>query len=96
MIVTTTDTIVNKKTKSYLGIVNGMDLYMVGGAFGGGLINQEKLYSTALKNAMDRMEQKATEMGANAIVGVALNVTSPGGSNFAMVSVTGTAIVVED
>lgn len=93
MIITTTDNIADRKIRKYLGIVSGTDIYLVGGAFGGGLANQEELYSTALKKAMDKMEKKARSLGADAIIGVSANFTSPGGLNSMILVITGTAVL---
>ena len=96
MLITTTANIEGKSIHSYLGIVSGTDIYLVGGVFGGGLANQENLYSAALSNAITKMKQKAANMGANAIVGISTNFTSPGGLNNMIVVVTGTAVIVKD
>lgn len=93
MIITTTDNIADRKIRKYFGVVSGTDIYLVGGAFGGGLANQEELYSSALRKAMDKMEQKAKKLGADAVIGVSTNFTSPGGLNSMILVVTGTAVL---
>lgn len=95
MIITTTNNIEGLNIRKYLGIVSGTEIYLVGGMIGGGLVNQEGLYTNALKRAMDRMEEKARNLGADAIVGVSSNFTSPGGLNSMIVAVTGTAVMTD-
>ena len=96
MIVTTTPNIEGKKIDKYLGIVTGTEIYLVGGLIGGGLANQERLYTFAVNNAMERMKEKAKALGADAIVGVSTNFTSPGNLNNMIVVVTGTAVLTDD
>lgn len=95
VIISTTANIEGKPIRNYLGIVSGTDIYLVGGLIGGGLINQEHLYTDALNRATEKMTEKAVEMGANAIVGVTTNITSPGGLNYIIVVVTGTAVIID-
>lgn len=92
MLITTTANIENQKIDSYLGVVSGTDIYLVGGLIGGGLANQEKLYTQALENAIAKMTQKAAMLGADAIVGVSTNIVSPGNLNNIIVIVSGTAV----
>ncbi|MBD9055643.1 MAG: hypothetical protein EGR36_06510 [Eubacterium ventriosum] len=96
MIKTTTDSVEGRPIKEYLGIVSGTDIYLVGGVFGGGLSNQENLYNNATKKAMSLLEAKAAKKGANAIVGISVNVTSPGNANNIIVVITGTAVRIKD
>ena len=96
MIITTTDNIENTKIEEYLGIVSGTDIYLVGGLLGGGLANQEKLYSQALHNAMGKMKEKAENLGADAIIGVSTSIVSPGNLNNIIVIATGTAILTTE
>jgi len=95
MILSTTDEITGYKVNKYIGIVAGTDIYLVGGALGGGLGNQEELYSTALKNATDKLKQNAEMLGANGVVGIKTNVTSTGGTNFVILTLTGTAVEIQ-
>lgn len=96
MIITTTHSIDDCKIDAYMGIVTGTDIYLVGGVLGGGLMNQENLYSTAFENAKRKMEQKAAALGADAIIGVSTNVTSTGGTNNIIVIVSGTAVTLRE
>lgn len=93
MIITTTDNVGTRKIRSYLGVVSGTDIYMVGGLIGGGLISQEGLYTSALSKAISKMKQKAEDLGADAIIGVSTNLSSPGNVNYMIVTVTGTAVI---
>lgn len=94
MILTTTDSVAGKRIKEYRGIVSGTDIYLVGGAFGGGLANQENLFGAAFRSACGKMESKA--YGADAIVGIHTEVLSPGNLNNIIVVVTGTAVTLTD
>lgn len=93
--ITTTDHFDNAEITEYLGVVTGTDIYLVGGLIGGGLANQEKLFGNAFNAAKAKMLQKARERGGNAVVGISVNVSSPGNLNNIIVIVTGTAVKVE-
>lgn len=92
MLKTTTEKIEGRIIEKYLGVVAGTDIYLVGGVFGGGMANQEKLYGRALDTAMSHLEEKAKNLGADAIVGISTNLVSPGNVNNIIVVVTGTAV----
>ena len=92
MILTTTNEIKGYNVTEYIGIVAGTDIYLVGGIFGGGLANQEQLYATALLNATTKLKQNAEALGANAVIGIQSNLTSTGGTNNIIVTLTGTAV----
>lgn len=96
MLKTTTENIEGKRIEKYLGVVSGTDIYLVGGLLGGGMANQEKLYGRALDTAMSHLEAKASQMGADAIVGISTNLVSPGNVNNIIVVVTGTAVKTRD
>ena len=105
MTITTTPTLEGSPIKQYLGIVNGETIIganvfrdlrakardLVGGrssAYEGVL---EKARTTSLKE----MEERAQELGANAIVGVAFDYETVGeGNSMLMVTCNGTAVVV--
>lgn len=95
IIVTTTAYVEGKKIKEYIDVVSGTDIYLVGGVFGGGLVNQENLYGSALTKAKSKMKSKALALGADAIVGVQVAVVSPGELNDIIVIVNGTAVKLE-
>jgi uncharacterized protein YbjQ (UPF0145 family) len=103
MIITTTPTVEGKSISDYLGIVTGeaimganlfKDLFanirdMVGG--------RSAAYERELQNARDialaEMGERASRIGANAVVGVDLDYEVLGQSNgMLMVSVSGTAV----
>lgn len=94
MILTTTPSVEGKTIKKHLGIVTGTDIYLVGGLLGGGLVNQEKLFGEAYEKACDKMISKAPN--ADAIVNVQVQISSPGGVNYIIVLVTGTAVKLEN
>ncbi|KKJ77061.1 hypothetical protein WH95_08225 [Kiloniella litopenaei] len=105
MQIVTTDSIEGKRIVAYKGIVSGdaivganfvKDFFakvtdVLGGRAGG----YEKALRGAKNHAMDDMIEQAEEVGANAVIGVDLDYESIGGSML-MVSVNGTAVVLED
>lgn len=106
MILTTTPSIEGKRIKEYLGVINGeailganvfRDLFasvrdIVGGRSGA----YEKELSTAREIAFGELEEKAKQLGANAVVGIDLDYEVIGGSgSMLMVSISGTAVVVD-
>jgi len=106
MLVTTTPTIEGKPIKQYLGLVTGeailganifKDLFagirdIVGGR--AGAYEQELRRAQAI--ALSEMQQVAAGLGANAIVGVDLDYETVGqGGSMLMVSVSGTAVVID-
>ncbi|MDG4715241.1 MULTISPECIES: YbjQ family protein [Winogradskyella] len=97
MILTTTNSIENFKIVDYLGIVTGV------------AINEEKLtmgfsmskYLGSIRNSIDitkekafqQLQENAKKLNANAVVGIKVEIELMT-SNYAMVSVTGTAVQV--
>ena len=107
MIVTTTPSIEGKKIVKYIGIVTGeailganifRDMFAaVRDIVGGRSAAYERELGKAREIALDDMEDWAEELGANAIVGVDIDYESFGQTNgMMMVSVSGTAVTVED
>ncbi len=102
MIVTTTPTIEGRPIRDYLGLVTGeailganimKDLFagfrdIVGGRSGA----YEQELQKAREIAVREMEELATELGADAIVGVDLDYETVSGGNMLMVTVSGTAV----
>jgi len=103
MIVTTTPEISGRVVRDYLGIVTGeaimganvfRDMFaglrdIVGGRSGA----YEKELRKAREVAMQELEEAASELGADAVVGVDLDYEVLGGSNgMLMVSISGTAV----
>lgn len=104
MIVTTTPQIEGKKIGRYLGIVTGeaimganlfKDLFAsITDILGGRSGAYEKELIRAKEIALQELEQRAQEMGANAVVGVDLDYEVLGRDNsMLMVSASGTAVV---
>ncbi|MDL5034911.1 heavy metal-binding domain-containing protein [Comamonas resistens] len=106
MIVTTTPSIEGKRIIRYCGVVAGeailganvvKDFFagirdIVGGRSG----TYEKELQRAREIALRELEQRASEAGANAVVGVDLDFEVLGqGNGMLMVSASGTAVVVE-
>ena len=104
MIVTTTNTIEGRKIKEYKGIVfgeviSGVDFVKDIAAsftniFGGRSNSYEQELLDARNKAMEEMEQRAAEMGANAVVGVDIDYEVLGQGNMLMVTASGTAVTV--
>ena len=92
MILTTTNEIKAHNIIEYIGIVSGTDIYLVGGMFGGGLANQEHLFASAMSKATIHLKENAQAMGANAVIGIQSNITSTGGTNNLILTLTGTAV----
>ncbi len=107
MLITTTNTIEGKKITKYIGLVSGetiiganifKDLFagirdIVGGRSG----SYEAVLREGKNTAVIEMQQQAMAMGANAIIGVDLDYETVGaGGSMLMVTVTGTAIILED
>jgi uncharacterized protein YbjQ (UPF0145 family) len=106
MLVTTTDTIEGKKIQSYLGVVSGESIIganvvrdvfaqvrdIVGGRAGA----YEKSLEEARETTMREMTAQAQALGANAIVGVQVDIESMAGGGMIMVAATGTAVRIPD
>ncbi len=105
MQIVTTDSVEGKRIVAYKGIVSGdaivganfiKDFFakitdVIGGRAGG----YEKALRGAKEHAMNDMIENAQSVGANAVIGVDLDYESIGGTML-MVSVNGTAVVLED
>jgi uncharacterized protein YbjQ (UPF0145 family) len=106
MITTTTHNIEGKKIVKYLGIVTGEAI--IGANFikdffagirdivGGRAGSYEEGLREAKNIALAEMQDYATRLGANAIVGIDLDYETMGGSgSMLMVSASGTAVILE-
>lgn len=104
MIVTTTNNIEGKQIIVYKEIVfgeviTGINMFkdMAAGfrnIFGGRSVSYENELLQARIEAIDEMKQRATQIGANAIVGVKVDYETLGTDNgMLMVTVSGTAVV---
>lgn len=105
MIITTTPAIEGKKVLDYKGVIAGeailganmfKDMFagirdLVGGRSG----TYEKELQKAREIALEELEQKARDLGANAVIGVDIDYEVLGqGNGMLMVSASGTAVVV--
>jgi len=106
MIITTTPTIEGKKIIEYKGVVfgeviTGVDFIKDFAAgltnfFGGRSKSYEGELLYARQHAISEMEQRAADMGANAVVGIDVDYEVLGqGGNMLMVYISGTAVIVE-
>lgn len=106
MIVTTTQSIEGKRILEYKGIVfgevvSGVDFIKDFAAgltnfFGGRSGSYEGELIEARENSLAEMKKRASAMGANAIVGVDIDIEALGqNGNMLMVTASGTAVVVE-
>lgn len=107
MIISTTNSIDGYKAQKYLGIVSGeailganlfKDLFAgIRDIVGGRSAAYEKELRRAQRIALNEMEERAQEMGANAIIGVDLDYETVGDTgSMLMVSASGTAVVLEE
>jgi uncharacterized protein YbjQ (UPF0145 family) len=105
MLVTTTNTIEGRNIKQYLGLVSGETImganiirdFMAGitDIIGGRASAYEQSLVEAKRIALEEMIQEAENMGANAVIGVDLDYETVGQGSMLMVSVSGTAIILE-
>ena len=106
MLVTTTNTIEGRRITGYRGLVAGeailganlfRDLFasirdIVGGRSGA----YEKVLNDARETAIAEMTDKASALGANAVIGVDIDYETVGqNGSMLMVTAAGTAVVVE-
>ncbi len=106
MLVTTTNTIDGRRISAYKGLVAGeailgvnlfRDLFasirdIVGGRSGA----YEKVLNDARETAIAEMADKASALGANAVIGVDIDYETVGqNGSMLMVTAAGTAVVVE-
>ena len=106
MIVTTTENVEGRPIAAYLGVVSGESIIganivrdffaqvrdIVGGRAGA----YEKSLQEARETALGEMSQRAEALGANAVVGVSLDIEAMGdGGAMIMVAAAGTAVRLE-
>ena len=104
MIISTTDTVDGKKVTQHLGLVTGNTvrarhvgkdiLASLRNIVGGEVHEYTKLMAEAREQALDRLKDQASEMGANAVIGVRFS-TAMVMQNVAEILVYGTAVVVK-
>ncbi|WP_311416208.1 heavy metal-binding domain-containing protein [Hoylesella shahii] len=105
MFITTTPTIEGRPIQAYKGVVTGETIVganvfkdflagirdIVGGRSG----SYEKVLREAKDTSLAEMQQRAAELGANAIVGVDIDYETVGQKgSMLMVAVSGTAVVI--
>lgn len=106
MIITTTPSIEGMKIVEYKGLVfgeviNGVDFIKdfaagITNFLGGRSGSYEGELIDARQNAVKEMEQRASRIGANAVVGVDIDYEVLGqGNNMLMVTASGTAVIAE-
>lgn len=106
MLITTTSTIEGKRITRYCGVVAGeailganlfKDIFAsIRDLVGGRSATYERELQRARDIAMEELQQKAREAGANAIVGVDIDYEVLGqGNGMLMVAVSGTAVIIE-
>lgn len=106
MLTTTTNSIEGKRIVEYKGIIfgeviSGVDFIKDFAAsltniFGGRSGSYEGELIEAREKALKEMEQRARQLGANAVIGVDIDYEVLGqGGNMLMVTASGTAVVVE-
>jgi uncharacterized protein YbjQ (UPF0145 family) len=106
MQVTTTPSIEGRRITKYCGVVAGeailganvfKDVFAgIRDLVGGRSATYERDLQQAREMALEEVQQKAAEMGANAVVGVDLDYEVLGqGNGMLMVSASGTAVVIE-
>ena len=106
MLVTTTPSIEGKRIVRYCGVVTGeailganlfKDLCAgIRDLVGGRSATYERELQRARDISMSELQQRAQELGANAVVGIDLDYEVLGqGNGMLMVSASGTAVVVE-
>jgi len=106
MIVTTTPSVDGKRISRYCGVVAGeailganlfKDLFAgIRDLVGGRSATYERELQRARDLAMQELQQRAQELGANAVVGVDLDYEVLGqGNGMLMVSASGTAVVID-
>lgn len=106
MILTTTPSIEGKKIVAYHGVVFGEVIVGVdfvkdivagfSNFFGGRSGTYEEELMNARETALRELEQRARDMGANAVVGIDVDYEVLGSDNgMLMVTASGTAVVVE-
>lgn len=105
MILTTTPTIEGYPVKQYLGVVAsetiiGANVFrdiMAGlrDFFGGRSSSYEEVLKKAKDTALQELQERATAMGANAVIGIDLDYETVGSNgSMLMVTASGTAVVI--
>lgn len=97
MILTTTNSIENFKIVDYLGIVTGVamnnEVLAMGFSISKYIKKVQDSIDTVKERAFQTLTENAKKLNANAVVGIKVEIELTT-SNYAMVSVTGTAVKV--
>ena len=105
MLLTTTPTIQGQEIKEYLGIVTGetiiganfMKDFLAGrrDIIGGRSSSYEKVLREGKETSLKELEERAQQMGANAVVGIDLDYETVGAQgSMLMVTCSGTAVKI--
>ena len=105
MILTTTPTIEGYPVKQYLGVVAAETIIgakvfrdLMAGLrdfFGGRSSSYEEVLKKAKDTALQELQERATAMGANAVIGIDLDYETVGANgSMLMVTASGTAVVI--
>lgn len=106
MIITTTPTIEGHTIKEYKGLVSGEVIFgmnfvkdffaSIHDVFGGRSNSYEKSMIEGRVTAQKEMEERAKQIGANAIIGVNYGYETMGETNsMLMIAISGTAVVID-
>ena len=105
MIITTTQLVEGYRVTGYYGIVfgeviTGINVFKdIGAGFrnlvGGRSQGYENELTAAREEALRELEQRASELGAHAVIGVDFDYEVLGQGNMLMVTASGTAVTVE-
>jgi uncharacterized protein YbjQ (UPF0145 family) len=105
MLTSTTSVLDGKPVTRYLGVVTGeaiiganvfRDLFAaVRDIVGGRSATYERALAEAREVALAEMQQRAQELGGNAVIGIDLDYETVGNGSMLMVSASGTAVVLE-
>jgi uncharacterized protein YbjQ (UPF0145 family) len=106
MLLTTTNSIEGTRVRHYLGLVSGETIIganlvkdffaSITDIIGGRSNSYEKVLKEAKITAEAEMVQQAIAMGANAVIGVDFDYEVLGKGSMLMVSITGTAVILDD
>lgn len=105
MLLTTTPTIEGHPIKEYKGVVTGETIIganlwrdfraSIRDIIGGRTDSYEEVLTESRETSINEMEERAAQMGANAIVGIDIDYETFGQNNsILMVAVSGTAVVI--
>ncbi|MDO5715446.1 MAG: YbjQ family protein [Tissierellia bacterium] len=105
MILTTTDHIEGRKIKEYIGLVfgeqvNGIDFVKdIGAGFRNFVGGRSKGYEDEViltrQECLREMEERASKLGADAIVGIKVEFEALGAGNMIFLNISGTAVKLD-